>query len=82
MAEATASTLPGVRGLFQQRLSGDDALLRLAERRFRETGMPAEVYADNPDQLEYLLGYIPEHDTCRSSISADPPISCARPDVI
>lgn len=63
MAEATASTLPGVRGLFQQRLSGDDALLRLAERRFRETGMPAEVYADNPDQLEYLLGYIPEHDT-------------------
>jgi hypothetical protein len=63
MAEATASTLPGVRGLFQQRLSGDDALLRLAGRRFRETGMPAEVYADNPDQLEYLLGYIPEHDT-------------------
>jgi hypothetical protein len=60
---ATDSTLPGVRGLFQQRLSGDDALLRLAERRFREAGMPAEVYAENPDQLEYLLGYVPEHDT-------------------
>jgi hypothetical protein len=60
---ATGSTLPGVRGLFQQRLSGDDALLRLAERRFREAGMPAEVYAENPDQLEYLLGYVPEHDT-------------------
>ena len=25
--------------------------------------MPAEVYAENPDQLEYLLGYVPEHDT-------------------
>ena len=49
--------------LFQQRLSGDDALLRLAERRFREAGMPAEVYAENPDQLEYLLGIVPEHDT-------------------
>jgi hypothetical protein len=60
---ATASTLPGVRALFQQRLSGDDALLRLAERRFREAGMPAEVYAENPDQLEYLLGYVPDHDT-------------------
>jgi hypothetical protein len=64
MADApTAAALPGVRALFQQRLSGDDALLRLAERRFREAGMPAEVYAENPDQLEYLLGYVPEHDT-------------------
>ena len=44
---ATATPLPGVRALFQQRLSGDDALLRLAERRFREAGMPAEVYAEN-----------------------------------
>ena len=63
MDVATDSTLPGVRGLFQQRLSGDDALLRLAERRFREAGMPAEVYAENPDQLEYLLDYVPEYDT-------------------
>jgi hypothetical protein len=59
----TAPPLPGVRGLFQQRLSGDDALLRLAERRFREAGMPAEVYAENPDQLEYLLRFVPENDT-------------------
>lgn len=60
---ATATPLPGVRALFQQRLSGDDALLRLAERRFREAGMPAEVYAENPDQLEHLLRFVPEHDT-------------------
>jgi hypothetical protein len=59
--DATAAKVPGVRALFQQRLSGDDALLRLAERRFREAGMPVEVYAENPDQLEYLLGYVPEH---------------------
>ena len=59
----TSRSLPGVRALFQQRLSGDDALLRLAERRFREAGMPAEVYAENPDQLEHLLRFVPEHDT-------------------
>jgi hypothetical protein len=59
---ADDATAPGVRALFQQRLSGDNALLRLAERRFREAGMPAEVYAENPDQLEYLLGYVPDHD--------------------
>jgi hypothetical protein len=60
---ATATPLPGVRALFQQRLSGDDALLRLAERRFREAGMPAEVYAENPDQLEHLLRFVPENET-------------------
>ena len=60
---ASAPRLPGVRALFQQRLSGDDALLRLAERRFREAAMPAEVYAENPDQLEHLLRFVPEHDT-------------------
>jgi hypothetical protein len=25
--------------------------------------MPAEVYAENPDQLGYLLDYVPQHDT-------------------
>jgi hypothetical protein len=60
---AVSSTLPGVRALFQQRVSGDDALLRLAGRRFREAGMPAELYAESPDQLEHLLAFVPEHDT-------------------
>ena len=54
---------PDVRALFQQRVGGDDALLRLAAVRFRQAGMPAEVYADSPDQLEYLLGFVPEHRT-------------------
>src|SRR5664279_3902205 len=54
---------PDVRALFQQRVAGDDALLRLANLRFRQGGMPAEVYADNPDHLEHLLGFVPEHRT-------------------
>jgi hypothetical protein len=63
MDGAAASTLPGVRALFQQRVPGDDALLRLAARRFSEAGMPAELYADSPDQLEHLLSFVPKHDT-------------------
>src|SRR4051812_10705070 len=56
-----SATAPGVRGLFQQRAVGDDALLRLAALRFAQTGMPAELYADNPEQLRRLLGFVPEH---------------------
>jgi hypothetical protein len=52
-----------VRALFQQRIAGDDALLRLAALRFAEAGMPAEVYADHPDDLDRLLRYVPEQDT-------------------
>ena len=37
--------------------------MRLANLRFRQVGMPAEVYADNPDHLEHLLGFVPEHRT-------------------
>jgi hypothetical protein len=53
----------GVRALVQQRIAGDDALLRLAALRFAEAGMPAEVYADRPEELERLLRYVPEHET-------------------
>jgi hypothetical protein len=55
--------LPGVRGLFQQRVAGDDALLRLTALRFAQAGMPAELYADTPEQLDRLLGFVPEHPT-------------------
>jgi hypothetical protein len=54
---------PGIRGLFQQRVAGDDALLRLARLRFAQAGMPAELYANTPDDAERLLGFLPEHPT-------------------
>jgi hypothetical protein len=57
------STRPGIRGLFQQRVAGDAALLQLTRLRFDQAGMPAEVYADSPEELEYLLGLVPEHPT-------------------
>jgi sugar phosphate isomerase/epimerase len=48
-----------VHALFQQRVSGDDALLRLARLRFAQMGVSAEVYADTPDQLEHVLRFAP-----------------------
>jgi hypothetical protein len=50
---------PAVRGLFQQRVAGDDALLRLTQLRFAQAGLSAEVYADTPEQLDRLLGFAP-----------------------
>jgi hypothetical protein len=55
--------LPGVRGLFRRHVSGDDALLRLAALRFEQAGMPAELYADSPDDLDRVLAYVPDHPT-------------------
>ena len=54
--------MPGpVHALFQQRIDGDDALLKLAGLRFAQMGAAAEVYADSPDQLEHVLQFVPSH---------------------
>jgi hypothetical protein len=54
--------MPGpVHALFQQRIDGDNALLKLAGLRFAQMGAAAEVYADSPDQLEYVLQFVPSH---------------------
>ena len=50
-----------VHALFQQRVDGDDALLRLAGLRFAQMGVAAEVYASTPDDLEYVLQFVPAH---------------------
>ena len=47
--------------LFQRRVDGDDALLRLAQLRFAQMGAAAEVYAETPDQLEHVLQFVPPH---------------------
>jgi hypothetical protein len=48
-----------LRALFQQRVDGDDALLRLARLRFGQAGLAAEVYAGSPEQLDHVLGFAP-----------------------
>jgi phosphoglucan,water dikinase len=48
-----------VMGLFQKRIEGDDALLSLAQLRFRQAGLGAEYYAETPEELEHLLKFRP-----------------------
>jgi hypothetical protein len=51
---------PPVRALFQRRIAGDDSLLGLTALRFRQAGMGAELYAETRQDLERLLGFVPE----------------------
>src|SRR6266508_3440533 len=58
---AEQKVLRQVHALFQQRVDGDDALLKLAGLRFAQMGTAAEVYAHTPDQLEDVLQFVPSH---------------------
>ena len=59
---ASVQAAPGpVHALFQRRVAGDDALLRLAGLRFAQLGLAAEVYANTPDELEHVLPFVPPH---------------------
>jgi hypothetical protein len=53
--------LGNVHALFQRRVAGDDALLKLAGLRFAQMGLAAEVYADTPEELEFVLQFVPAH---------------------
>jgi hypothetical protein len=55
----TAPAVPPLHALFQRRIDGDDALLRLAGLRFEQAGLAAEAYAGSPDELAGLLAYAP-----------------------
>jgi hypothetical protein len=50
-----------IHALFRRRFAEDDALLSLARLRFTQEGLAAEAYADTPDQLDHVLGYVPPH---------------------
>ena len=50
-----------VHALFQRRVAGDDALLRLAGLRFAQMGVGAEVYAGSPGELEHALRFVPPY---------------------
>ena len=50
---------PRLQAIFHRQLSGDDALLALAQRRFREAGLGAEYYPENPEELGGILRFQP-----------------------
>lgn len=49
-----------LRGLFEQRHAGDEALLRLMRLRFEQAGIGAELHPRDPDDLERLLAFAPQ----------------------
>ncbi len=53
--------LPPIHALFYRRGPGDDALLELGRLRFAQAGLAVETYADTPEQLGHVLGYVPPH---------------------
>ena len=55
--------LPRVLALFQKRIEGDDALLHLANMRFKEGGLGTEFYAETPMELDFLLSFKPTPET-------------------
>jgi len=56
---AAATIAPPILGLFQKRIDGDDCLLALARKRFEQSGLGAEFYAGNPEELAWLLNFKP-----------------------
>jgi len=54
---------PPLLALFQKRADGDDALLHLANLRFKEAGLGTEFYATTPVELDWLLKFRPRPET-------------------
>jgi hypothetical protein len=52
------SEIQNILALFQKRIDGDDALLRLAALRFREVGLGAEFYAEDPAELNRIMEFM------------------------
>jgi hypothetical protein len=77
--EPTATVAPAVMGLFQRRIPGDDALLRLARRRFLEAGIGAEVYAHDEDELRHVLNFAPTTERL-PVVHLDRKLDLSRPD--
>lgn len=50
---------PRLQAIFQRQIPGDNALLALAQRRFREAGLGAEYHPDSPEELHALLPFQP-----------------------
>jgi hypothetical protein len=59
MDDGTTGIGVPLHALFQQRLSGDHALLELTRLRFEQAGLAAEVYAGAAGELDHVLRFTP-----------------------
>jgi hypothetical protein len=55
----------------QAPIDGDDALLRLAQKRLGEAGLGAELYPGSPEHLAGLLRFRPERLPCTAHLPRD-----------
>lgn len=51
--------IPGINGLLNYHIEGDDALLYLGRDRYERAGMGAEIHPSNPDHLSQILKVLP-----------------------
>ena len=54
---------PAVLALFDQRIEGDDCLMKLARDEFRQARLGAEMQADTPKRLGWLMRFRPSAET-------------------
>lgn len=54
---------PRLMALFHKRIEGDDSLLALAKLQFEKRLMGTEMYAENPDEFNWLFGFKPNNNT-------------------
>lgn len=59
MNSAPPPTRPLTLGLFEKRIEGDDGLMQLAQWRFRQAGLGAEMHAATPEQLDWAMQFRP-----------------------
>lgn len=64
--------------LATQGMEGDDALLRLAQRRLEEAGLGAELYPETVEQLRQQLAFCPTGRPCTAHLPRD--INLLRPE--
>ena len=54
--------------LHKQGIEGDDALLLLAQARFQEAGLGAELYPESPEQLRQQPAFCPAGGPCTAHL--------------
>ncbi len=58
-----SKSFPKILALFQKRVDGDDTILELAKKGFREANIGAEFYAETADEMDWLSGFNPSTDS-------------------
>ena len=70
------TTRHALHALFQRRVDGDDAPLRLARLRFEQFGLAAEIHGGSAAELEHTLAFVPRGGRPADAAPAPPYRPC------